>query len=147
MTSDITPEVLLDGSASTLYLCAPAHEQRRLQPIFAALLAELLNAAAERASLAGKPLDPPLLVVLDECANIAPLSSLDALASSGAGQGIQLVTVFQDVAQITTASWRASLIPRRSNTSRASSATSPATKSPRRAVRAGSARRLNRRAT
>ena len=103
MTSDITPDALLDGSASTLYLCAPAHEQRRLQPIFAALIGELLNAAAECASATGKPLDPPLLVVLDECANIAPLSSLDALASSGAGQGIQLVTVFQDVAQITTA--------------------------------------------
>ena len=48
----------------------------------------------------GKPLDPPLLLVLDECANIAPLRDLPTLASTGAGQGIQLVSVFQDMAQI-----------------------------------------------
>src|SRR5206468_1978454 len=44
--------------------------------------------------------DPPLLIVLDECANIAPLRELATLASTGAGQGIQLVSVFQDMAQI-----------------------------------------------
>jgi type IV secretory pathway TraG/TraD family ATPase VirD4 len=38
--------------------------------------------------------------VLDECANIAPLRELATLASTGAGQGIQLVSVFQDMAQI-----------------------------------------------
>ena len=48
----------------------------------------------------GKPLDPPLLIVLDEAANVAPIPDLDALASTGAGQGIQLVTVFQDMAQV-----------------------------------------------
>jgi type IV secretory pathway TraG/TraD family ATPase VirD4 len=41
-----------------------------------------------------------LLLVLDECANIAPLRDLATLASTGAGQGIQLVSVFQDIAQI-----------------------------------------------
>ena len=48
----------------------------------------------------GTPLDPPLLLVLDECANIAPLRDLATLASTGAGQGIQLISVFQDMAQI-----------------------------------------------
>ncbi len=56
--------------------------------------------AYERATETGKPLDPPLLLVLDECANIAPLRDLATLASTGAGQGIQLVSVFQDMAQI-----------------------------------------------
>jgi type IV secretion system protein VirD4 len=41
-----------------------------------------------------------LLVVLDEAANIAPLRDLDSLASTAAGQGIQLVSVFQDLAQV-----------------------------------------------
>jgi type IV secretion system protein VirD4 len=41
-----------------------------------------------------------LLVVLDEAANIAPLRNLDALASTAAGLGVQLVTVWQDLAQI-----------------------------------------------
>ena len=38
--------------------------------------------------------------MLDEAANIAPIPDLDGLASTGAGQGIQLVTVFQDLAQV-----------------------------------------------
>ena len=48
------------------------------------------------------PLDPPLLIVLDEAANIAPLRDLDTLASTAAGLGIQLVTVCQDLAQLST---------------------------------------------
>jgi type IV secretion system protein VirD4 len=47
-----------------------------------------------------KPLDPPLLIVLDEAANTAPVPDLDVIASTGAGQGIQLVTVFRDLAQV-----------------------------------------------
>ena len=38
--------------------------------------------------------------MLDEVANIAPLPDLDALASTAAGQGVQLVTVVQDLAQL-----------------------------------------------
>ena len=41
-------------------------------------------------------------MVLDEAANIAPLRDLDALASTAASHGIQLVSVFQDLAQIST---------------------------------------------
>ena len=98
--SDLQAERLLDGGRHTAYLCAPAHEQRRLQPLFATLVQEIVAAAYERATETGKPLDPPLLLVLDECANIAPLRELATLASTGAGQGIQLVSVFQDMAQI-----------------------------------------------
>ncbi len=96
----IDPVVLLDG-CNTLYLCAPAHEQRRLRPLFTALATEVLDAAFARAARRGRPLDPPLLVVLDEAANVAPLAELDALASTAAGHGVQLVTVWQDLAQLT----------------------------------------------
>jgi type IV secretion system protein VirD4 len=48
----------------------------------------------------GHGLDPPLLVVLDEAANVAPLTELDVLASTAAGHGVQLVTVWQDLAQL-----------------------------------------------
>jgi type IV secretory pathway TraG/TraD family ATPase VirD4 len=44
--------------------------------------------------------DPPLLVVLDEAANVASLAELDVLASTAAGHGVQLVTVWQDLAQL-----------------------------------------------
>jgi type IV secretion system protein VirD4 len=99
-TSDISADRLLDGGHHTIYICAPAHEQRRLRPLFSALIQEIVAGAYERANRSGKPLDPPLLLVLDECANIAPLRDLPTLASTGAGQGIQLVSVFQDMAQI-----------------------------------------------
>jgi type IV secretion system protein VirD4 len=100
MTAELRAERLLDGGCHTAYICAPAHEQRRLQPLFATLVQEIVSHAYDRSTETGKPLDPPLLLVLDECANIAPLRDLATLASTGAGQGIQLVSVFQDMAQI-----------------------------------------------
>ena len=100
MSTELRAKHLLDGGCHTAYLCAPAHEQRRLQPLFATLVQEIVAHAYDRATEAGTPLNPPLLLVLDECANIAPLRELATLASTGAGQGIQLVSVFQDMAQI-----------------------------------------------
>ena len=97
--SDIDPVQFFDGSSGTLFVVAPSHEQQRLRPLFEALLHSLLTHALEIAARNG-PLDPPLLVVLDEAANIAPLRNLDSLASTAAGHGIQLVSVFQDLAQI-----------------------------------------------
>lgn len=100
--SNISPHAFLDrGSRRTLYVVAPSHEQRRLRPLFETLLHTVISYAYERASQDGL-LDPPLLLVLDEAANIAPLRDLDALASTAAGHGIQLVSIFQDLAQITT---------------------------------------------
>lgn len=97
---ELRPEYLLDGGFHTAYICAPAHEQRRLQPLFGTLIQGIIAAAFERSHEIGGPLDAPLLLVLDECANIAPIRELATLASTGAGQGIQLVSVFQDMAQI-----------------------------------------------
>ena len=88
------------GSANTLYLCAPAHDQRRLRGYFTALTQQVLTHAFERSTRDAQPLDPPLLVVLDEAAHIAPLAELDALAATCASHGIQLVTVWQDLAQV-----------------------------------------------
>ncbi|HSS11833.1 MAG TPA: type IV secretory system conjugative DNA transfer family protein [Acidimicrobiales bacterium] len=98
---DINPAALLEGD-HTLYLCGPAHEQARVQGVFGGLVASVVNAAVERVQRLDRPLDPPLLVVLDEVANIAPLRDLDTLASTAAGMGIQLVTVCQDLAQLAT---------------------------------------------
>jgi type IV secretion system protein VirD4 len=89
------------GNSDTCYLVAPAHEQERLRPVFVALLREILDEAFTAASRKGR-LDPPMLLVLDEAANVAPVSNLDAIASTAASHGIQLVTVWQDFAQIAT---------------------------------------------
>lgn len=96
----INPSHLI-GGANTLYLCAPAHDQRRLTPLFVSVVRDVLEHAYDRVTRTHRPLDPPLLVVLDEAANIAPLADLDALASTAAGHGVQLVTIWHDLAQIT----------------------------------------------
>jgi type IV secretion system protein VirD4 len=96
---DVDPDRLLEGT-NTLFLCAPAHDQRRLRGLFVAVVKQVLEAAFAKAARTG-PLDPPLLVVLDEAANIAPVAELDGLAATCAGHGIQLVTVWQDLAQVT----------------------------------------------
>jgi type IV secretion system protein VirD4 len=88
------------GGCHTLYLCAPAHDQRRLRGYFTALTQQVVAHAFATATRAGKPLDPPLLLVLDEAAHIAPLPELDGLAATCASHGIQLVTVWQDLAQV-----------------------------------------------
>ena len=96
---EVDPRVLVEG-ANTLYLCAPAHDQRRLTPLFASVIRQVVEHVYDQVTRTRHPLDPPLLVVLDEAANIAPLSDLDALASTAAGHGIQLVTIWHDLAQI-----------------------------------------------
>ncbi|MBO0886617.1 MAG: type IV secretory system conjugative DNA transfer family protein, partial [Acidimicrobiales bacterium] len=98
--NDIDPARFCREGAHTLYLCAPARHQQRFQPLFSGLVTEVIDAAVELAAARGAPLDPPLLVVLDEAANVAPLGDLDVLAATAAGHGVQLVTVWQDLAQI-----------------------------------------------
>ena len=98
--ADYSPAALLDGGANTLYLCGPLHEQERLRPVFSMIVQELIAVIYETVATTGRPLDPPLLLLLDEAANIAPIPNLDEIASTGAGQGVQLLSVFQDLAQI-----------------------------------------------
>ena len=99
----------LPGHASTpewlrrtehAYLCATATGQERLRPLFVTLIDQIVGHVYAEAARTGRPVEPALLIVLDEAANIAPLPRLDQLAATGAGQGIQLVTVVQDLAQI-----------------------------------------------
>jgi type IV secretion system protein VirD4 len=98
-TAQVDPVRLVSGP-NTLYLCAPAHDQRRLTPLFVSVVRQVVEHVYDQVALTRRPLDPPLLVVLDEAANIAPLSDLDALASTAAGHGVQLVTVWHDLAQL-----------------------------------------------
>ncbi len=87
------------GGENTLYLISPADDQRRLRGLFTALVADIAAGAFRRSAQTGKPIAPPLLLALDEAANIAPLPQLDEIASTGPGQGVQLLTVLQNVSQ------------------------------------------------
>lgn len=92
---------LLSGD-NTLYVAAPARQQAEVAPVFAGVVSTLLDAAAETAQAEGGQLRRRLLVVLDEAANTAPLRDLATYASTAGGQGIQLITIYQDLAQIRT---------------------------------------------
>jgi type IV secretion system protein VirD4 len=96
-TQDVDLDWLLDG-ANTLYVCAPQHEQARLAPVFGGLIGDLIQQAFERSGRTNQPL-PPTLVVLDEAAN-TPTRWLPGVASTCAGIGLLLVTIWQSKAQI-----------------------------------------------
>jgi type IV secretion system protein VirD4 len=85
---------------NTVFVFAPEHRQEQLRPLFEAFICWLVRAAEDRYAATGIALDPPLLVMLDEAANIAPLRKLGTYASSLASQGVQLVAVFQNFGQI-----------------------------------------------
>lgn len=88
------------AEAGTLYLVAPAEDAERCRPLFSALLMSLLRRATARARTQGGVLSPRLLVALDEAANFSRIPRLAGYASSGPGQGIQLLLCYHDLAQI-----------------------------------------------
>ncbi|MEJ7765459.1 MAG: type IV secretory system conjugative DNA transfer family protein, partial [Acidimicrobiales bacterium] len=85
------------SDAGVLYLAAPPHRQRQLAPLYSALINHVIYRAVEENLRTSEPAD--LLVLLDEAGNF-PIPNLDTLATTCAGSGIQLVTVFHDVSQI-----------------------------------------------
>jgi type IV secretion system protein VirD4 len=97
-TSEITPQVLLNGS-NTLYLVGDAKASQLLRPIFLSLLGELVDHAYRKANLNGGRLPTPLLLCLDELGNVAPLPNLSEIASTAPSHNIQLVSIFHDLAQ------------------------------------------------
>jgi type IV secretion system protein VirD4 len=104
---DLDLDSFLEGD-NTIYLYAPAHQQRLLRPLFETITQQVVAAAQEKAALAPDGmLSPRLGLFLDEAGNCAALSDLDVLATTARGQGIQLVTVC-----MTRASWKPGTAPR-----------------------------------
>lgn len=78
------------ASRDTVYIAAAVHEQRLLAPLVVGLLTEIRQAAYRRAWAHGPgPASPPVLLMLDEAANIAPLPDLPAMLSEAGGQGLR----------------------------------------------------------
>lgn len=91
-------------SADTMYIAAPAHHQALVAPLVVGLLDDIRRAAYERSAAGGDDPDPahrapPVLLALDELANIAPLPDLPAMISEGGGQGVVTLACFQDLSQ------------------------------------------------
>jgi type IV secretion system protein VirD4 len=97
---DLDLERFLSGD-NTIYLYAPAHQQRLLRPLFETITQQVVAAAQEQAAASPDGmLSPRLGLFLDEAGNCAALSDLDVLATTARGQGIQLVTVWHDKSQL-----------------------------------------------
>jgi type IV secretion system protein VirD4 len=92
----VDPGRFLDpaNGASTLYICASGQHQRHAAPLVAGVVDELRRAAYARP--AGSV---PVLAVLDELANIAPIRDLPRIASEGGSQGMMLLACLQDLSQ------------------------------------------------
>ena len=89
----------LTADANTLYVCAPVADQHRLRPVLGGMLNDLVGQAFDRFVRDNKPLDPPVLIVMDEAAILRP-DQLPSWAATLSGIGIQLVTAWQSVSQI-----------------------------------------------
>lgn len=84
---------------NTLYICVPVADQHRLRPVLGGLLNDLMSQALDHFVRTNQPLDPVLLVVIDEAATIRP-DQLPSWAATLSGIGVQLVTAWQSVSQI-----------------------------------------------
>jgi type IV secretory pathway TraG/TraD family ATPase VirD4 len=85
------------AGASSLYLCATGAQQRLFAPLVVGVLSDIRDAAYRRAERTGGR--PPVLLALDEVANIAPLPDLPSIVSEGAGQGLLTLACLQDLSQ------------------------------------------------
>ena len=68
-------------------------------PVVAALVDRILEVAELTAQAAGGRLDPPVVAVLDEAANICPIPTLPQLYSHYGSRGIQVITMLQSYQQ------------------------------------------------
>ncbi|GAA2614118.1 TraM recognition domain-containing protein [Actinomadura fulvescens] len=85
------------GSCDTLYLLSKSLSAAA--PLIAALTDTTMRAAERRAEQAGGRLDPPLVVALDEAANICRIADLPQLYSHLGSRGIVPVTILQSYEQ------------------------------------------------
>ena len=85
------------SGAHTLYVSTPGAAQQLVAPLVVGMLTEIRDAAYRRALR--EPGGPPVLLALDEVANIAPLPDLPSIVSEGAGQGLLTLACLQDLSQ------------------------------------------------
>lgn len=94
-----TPDQLLfDGG--TLCIVTPNAEGDRFAPYFTALLSAIIHTAETAAADHGGPIQPRLLLALDEAGNVFRYPRLAHLLTTARGNGIQLLLVFHDLAQV-----------------------------------------------
>ncbi|GAB3560219.1 hypothetical protein GCM10027405_09650 [Arthrobacter alkaliphilus] len=87
----------------TLYLIGTRAGAAAAGPYLSALIDDIDNAAREMAFVSpGGRLDPPLTLILDEIANLAPWPGLPIALADGGGIGISTLVVLQSLSQART---------------------------------------------
>ena len=81
------------ASTDTIYIVAPTTTQTLHAPLVVALLDQIRTATYQQ------PPNPPVLLAVDELANIAPLPDLPTTLAEGASQGIVILACLQDLSQ------------------------------------------------
>jgi type IV secretion system protein VirD4 len=95
---DFSPSRFVASAADTLFLVAEDRHQQLVAPLLVALLAAVLHEAIETGTFHRG--ERRLKLLLDEAANVAPLSELPRTMSQVAGHGIRVATVWQSLAQM-----------------------------------------------
>lgn len=94
-----TPNELL-SQGGTLCIVTPNAEGDRFAPYFTALLSAIIHQAETAAAASGRPVEPRLLLALDEAGNVFRYPRLPHLLTTARGNGIQLLLIFHDLAQV-----------------------------------------------
>ena len=85
--------------SGTIYLMGSPGAQYSVAPIVAALIEDIVDESRRQAACsATRRLESALLLMLDECANIAPLGDLPKLVAELGGLGITTAVILQSVA-------------------------------------------------
>lgn len=89
------------SAPNSLYLLADGRAGKQIAPVFTMLLDEIL----QQASMASQHheagfLWPPLRVVGDEIANLAPVQDLDVHMADSGGRGIQMMAIVHSISQL-----------------------------------------------
>ncbi len=96
---DFNPDTFI-RSKGTLFLLATGSGAGASAALVAALVEDLIETARRIAARSpGARLDPPMLLALDEIANLSPLPSLPTLMAEGGGSGITTMPVLQSLSQ------------------------------------------------
>lgn len=94
-----SPSELVESVSDTLYVVY-GPDAERLAPVYTALIDEIVSAARERTLRLGKALDPPLWLLLDEAGTGLAIPELPSTLARSRGEGIRMLTVWQDLGQI-----------------------------------------------
>jgi type IV secretory pathway TraG/TraD family ATPase VirD4 len=98
--SDFAAADLFGDRPATLLLVTPQSETERFTPYFTALLSAIVHQAEQVAASVGGPVDPRLLLALDEAGNVFRYPRLPHLLTTARGNGIQLLLAYHDLAQV-----------------------------------------------